>query len=126
MLYSIGSLVLNFVLNIACYYLFGLIGPAIATLISAIIYTWLVLHTSLKLIDARWRDIFNLKEIGWILLTIIALWFVCSVLCQALQIWGVHNYVAMILSMAVFGCSALAIHFKRISGVLKQINQFRI
>lgn len=126
MLYSIGSLVLNFVLNIAFFYMFGLIGPAIAALVTAILYAWLVLHKSMKLIDAKWTDIFNLKEMGWLLLTLGGLWLVCHFLHKGLTLLGLHPYLSMILSMAVFGCSALAIHFKPISGVLKKINTFRI
>ena len=126
MFYSLGCLALNFVLNILFYYLFGLIGPAIASLVSAVVYTWLILNKSTKLINAKWTDIFSLKEVGWLLLTLGGLWLGCSLLCKGLTAIGVHAYLSMILSMAVFGCSSLAIHFKEISGVLKKINTFRI
>lgn len=126
MFYSIGSLILNFGLNIAFYYLFGLIGPAIATLVTSIIYTWVILHKSLKIIDAGWTDIFDLKEMGWLLTTLGFLWLICVMLYKGMNRLGLHPYMAMILSMAVFGCSALVIHFKNISGVLKKINTFRI
>ncbi len=126
MLYSVGSLVLNFVLSVLLYYLFGLIGPAIAALISSLIYTFLVIRKSMKLIDAEFADIFDWKEICWLLLSIGGLWLVCSRMCRMLELLGVHTYIAMILSMAVFGCGALAIHFKKIREILKNINAFRL
>lgn len=126
MFYSVGSLALSFVLNVVFYYMFGLIGPAIASLVSAMVYTWLVVNKSTKLIQAKWTDIFDVKEMAWLLLTLGGLWLLCALLFKGLVLVGVHSYPAMILSMAVFGCSALAIHFKAISGVLKQINAFRI
>jgi len=126
MIYSVGSLVLTFVLDIVFYRVFGLVGPAVAALVSAVVYAWLVLRKSLKLLEAKWTDIFNIREIGWLLLTLGGLWLVCAFLNRMLVHLGLHPYLSMILCMAVFGCSALAIHFRKISGVLKSINKFRI
>ncbi len=126
MIYSIGSLILNFVLNIGCYYLFGLVGPAIATLISAVVYTWLVMRKSIQCINARWTEIFHVKEISLFGLSIGCLWLICYLICKGFFAIGLHPYIAMIISMALFGCGALAMHFKKISGVLKKINTFRI
>lgn len=126
MLYSFGSLILNLALSILLYHVLGLIGPAVAALISALVYTFLVIRKSMKLIDASFRDIFNWKEICWLLVTIGGLWLVCTGLSRVLEAVGIHSYIAMILSMAVFGCSALAIHFKKIREILKNINAFRI
>ena len=126
MLYSAGSLILNLVLSVLLYHLLGLMGPAIASLLSAFAYTWLVLRKSMKLMDAKFTDMFDLKEIGWLLLSIGILWAVCSFLYERLVSSGVHMYIAMIASMALFGCSALAIHFKKIAKILKEINTFRI
>ena len=124
--YSIVSLALNFGLSIVLYRLLGLIGPAVATLISSLVYTWLVLRKSLKLIDAQYSDILNRKEMCWLVFSLGALWAVCVLIYKGLGALGAHDYVAMILSMAVFGCSALALHFRAIWDVLKKINTFRI
>ncbi len=126
MLYSVLSLGMNLVLNISFYYLWGMIGPAIATLIVAVLYTWLILRDTTKIIQAKWTEIFNLKELAWFLATLVVAWLVTSVLNQVLLGYGAHRYLAMILSMAVFGCSILALHFKKIFGVLKKINSFKL
>ena len=126
MLYSLLSLGLNLVLNILFYYMFGLIGPAIATLITAVVYTYLILNKSIKIIDCKWKDIFNVKELSWLIFTLGALWAAMFYLSNFLVSVGLHRYLSMILCMAIFGFSALGIHFKKISAILKNINKFKM
>lgn len=126
MIYSLVALGLNLVLNIAFYYMFGLIGPAIATLVVAIIYTYLILDKSIKIIDTRWRDVFNIKEILWLVFTLVCLWGAMFGLNILLVKLGLHRYLSMILCMAIFGFSALGIHFKKIFAILKNINSFKV
>jgi O-antigen/teichoic acid export membrane protein len=126
MMYSLLALGLNLVLNIAFYYAFGLVGPAIATVISAVVYTYLILNKSIKIIDTRWRDVFNIKEISWLIFTLACLWGAMFGLNILLVNIGLHRYLSMILCMAIFGFSALGIHFKKISAILKNINSFRM
>lgn len=126
MIYSLFALGLNLVLNIAFYYMFGLIGPAIATLVVALIYTYLILGKSIKIIDTRWRDVFNAKEILWLVFTLACLWGAMFTLNILLVKIGLHRYLSMILCMSIFGFSALGIHFKKIVAILKNINSFRM
>ena len=69
---------------------------------------------------------FNIKEILWLVFTLAALWALTFLLNIRLVKLGIHEYIAMILSMAVFGFSALGIHFKKIAGILKKINSFKM
>ena len=126
MIYSLIALGLNLVLNVAFYYAFGLIGPAIATLVVAVIYTYLIMRKSIKIIDTRWRTVFNIKEIIWLIFTLACLWAAMFGLNILLVNIGLHRYLSMILCMAIFGFSALGIHFKKISAILKNINSFRM
>ncbi len=126
MLYSIISLALNLILNIAFYYLWGMIGPAIATLIVAVVYMLMILGDTTKTIQSKWSEVFDFKDLLWFTFTLIALWFAAFMLNKALAGLGLHQYVAMIISMAVFGLSMLGIHFKRIFGILKKINSFKL
>ncbi len=125
MIYSIVALGINFVLNIALYALFGLIGPAISTLVSALVYTLLIMNRTVKLLDTRWRDVFDLKDVAWFITSLALLWAAMFALNLLLVHLGLHAYVSMIVCMAIFGLSALAIHFKKIAAVLKTINSFR-
>jgi len=126
MLCSVLSLGLNLVLNISLYYIFGTIGPAVATLICAAVYTWLILHKSIRTLDTRWQDIFDVREIIYLVTTLILLWMGCYALNRILLSVPLHPFIAMTISMAVFGCATLALHFKKINGVLREINSFRM
>lgn len=126
MIYSIISLVLNFVLNIAFYHLWGMIGPAIATLVVALVYMLLILFDTTKTIKSSLKEIFDLKDLAIFTITLVLTWFGAFTLNKLLVGWGVHQYVSMIASMVVFGLVILAIHFKRIFGTLKKINSFKL
>ena len=126
MLYSIIALALNLVLNIGFYYLWGMIGPAIATLIVALVYMFLILRDTTKTIQARWTEVFDFKDLIVFTVSLALVWGVAFVINNMLVVWGVHKYVAMIASMALFGLTVLAIHFNRIFGILKKINSFKL
>ena len=126
MLYSIIALVLNLVLNVLFYYFWGMIGPAIATLVVAFVYMFLILSDTKHTINARWTEIFDFKDVLWFLFTLAAVWFVAFTLNRLLVNLGVHIYIAMILCMAIFGLSILALHRKKIFGILKKINSFKL
>lgn len=126
MAYSIISLILNLLLNIVLYKLLGLVGPAVSTLICAVVYVWLIINKTIKTIDAKWSNVFDLKEISLFGLSLLALWGICYSLNKVLiNFANIDEYVSMVLCMAVFGLLSLAMHFKRISAVLKNINKFR-
>lgn len=126
MLYSAISLGLNAVMSVALYNILGLIGPAVAEIISALVYTVLMLRKSMKLIDAKFCNVFDWKELLWLAASLVLMWGVCSLAFRGFVRFGLHPYFAMFVSMAVFGCSVLAIHFRKISKTLKEINAFKI
>lgn len=126
MTYSLVSLLLNGVLSIAFYHLWGLIGPAIAAVIVAFIYMMMILGDTVKIIEVKWTDVFDFKEMLWFVLTLVCAWAITFTLNGWLCTLGLHPYAAMIASMAVFGISILVIHFKKIFGVLKKINSFKL
>lgn len=65
---SLGSLALNFVLNYAFYFLFGFIGPAIASLTAQLLINLFQVFWSAKLIKIPFKDIFPWKSLLIILL----------------------------------------------------------
>ena len=126
MIYSVVSLALNLALNVAFYMMWGMIGPAIATLIVAVVYMLLILSDTTRTIQTKWKEIFDIKDLSIFTVSIIIAWFATFMLNKLLVGWGVHAYVSMIISMAVFGISIMAMHFKRIFGTLKKINSFKL
>jgi O-antigen/teichoic acid export membrane protein len=126
MLYSLLTLGLNLVLNILLYFLFGMIGPAIATLLVSLIYTWLVLNATIKIIDIKWRDVFNIKEISFLLISLVVLGIGARWINALCINAGWNHYLAMLFAIAIFGIVSLLIHAKKIFAVLKEINSFRM
>lgn len=124
--YSIFAMVLNLVLNIVFYHLWGMVGPAISTLISAAVYTFLILRSTIRVIGARWSDIFKFRELLPFVLALGVTWGLARLLNTWLCSLGLHVYLSMIVSMAIFGLTILIVFFKKIFGVLKKINSFKL
>ena len=59
---SIGTLVLNLVLNFICYYIFGFIGPAIATIISSFTMQLIQLIYTSRVTSIKFRHVFPWKN----------------------------------------------------------------
>ena len=114
------------VLNIVLYRIFGFIGPAIATLIVAVVYTWLILRKSIKLLDTKWTKVFNLKEVGVLVISLIVFWTLGVLINNTLIKLNVHKYLSMIISMGIYGLCLFVLHFKKVFGILKKINGFRL
>jgi len=64
--------------------------------------------------------------VTYLILTLVLLWCGAFALNHLLLYVSVNRFVAMFVSMAVFGVGALAIHFQKISATLREINSFRL
>ena len=64
---SIGSLILNSILNPLFYWIFGMIGPAVATFISILIIQQLQLIMTSRITAVPFKEIFPWKKTGYIL-----------------------------------------------------------
>ncbi len=126
MLYSLISLGANFVLNLVLYHFLGMIGPAIATLVVAVLYMFLILNDTRKTISAKWTEIFKFKEILWFVLTLSGSWAIAFMLNRLFVYMGMHIYISMIASMIIFALIVIALHFKNILRVFKKINAFEL
>lgn len=126
MAYSIVSLGLNLVLNVLFYQIWGIIGPAISTLITAIIYMFLILLDTTKIIGAKLPEVFDFKDLVVFTTSLVVMWAVTFRINRFLVGVGLHAYVSMIISMAIFGLTILGIHFKKIFRVLKKINSYKL
>ena len=126
MLYSLASLALNFILNIVFYYMWGPIGPAVATLITSLLYTWAILGKTIKVIDSKWKEIFNVKEILIFVISLVCIWIPSNMLYRLLNHLGMNHHLSMIIAMMIFCLISFAIHLKKIFSVLREINKFRL
>lgn len=123
---SIVSLIVNLWLNILFYYLWGMIGPAIATVMVSFAYMFFILNETKRTIKAKWTDIFDIKDLIWFSCSLIIVWIAAFFLNKLLIQANLHIYISMIMSMGLFGASILLLHFKRIFKVLKKINTFKL
>lgn len=65
---AIGTLVLNTVLNVVLYMLLGVIGPAIATVLSQVVMNILQLGLTSKVLNVSFKRVFPWKQAGLIIL----------------------------------------------------------
>lgn len=125
MRYSLSTSLLNLGLSVVLYYLCGIIGPAIATLISTAIYTFLILRSSIQTVEAKWTAVIDVKDLMFFGMTIVVTGgaFYCG--NQAMLRAGWNMYVSMILSAGGFCLVNLLLHARHISNVIRSINTLR-
>ncbi len=124
--YSAFSLIANLVFNIIFFNIWGNIGPAIATLIVTTGYTIAILRRSAEILNAKWMDIIDLKDI---LSFVLGLAFVATVfyfINGKLIFNKLNQYIAMIFAMGGFSGTILLVFRKRISYILKSLNSLKL
>lgn len=126
MVYSIISLLMNTVLNIVMFYTIGIIGPAVATLICAVIYMVLVLRKSIQVLDARWRDVFDYSDLVRFISILVVVGVAFNFANEVMIRSGFQRYIAMLITMGGFAGVNLFLNMKQLKAVLKEINQLKI
>ncbi len=124
-LYSSSALILNAVLNILLYFALGIVGPAVATLLVTGGYTLAVLHSSLKMIQAKWKNIFHLKKMSIFLMQLFAFGgaFRCLNLFMAKN--HVNSFLIMFVCAGAFCLIMLLLNKFDIIASFKEINNCR-
>ena len=121
MVLSLGALVTNAVLNIVLFWLLGVIGPAIATLITSMLLGLIMMCTSAKELHGTLTDFFDLKYLLPFMTAAAGLaavlWFAQKLLAPHLPYWIVLAVIAGIYA-AVMGILCM----KRFVRAIKQVN----
>ena len=105
---SIGSLILNVILNPLCYWMFGMIGPAIATFIAIFLIMLLQLGMTIKVASVRFRNLFPWKRLFTV---------VCVNFSLSLCFWGIKivcpldKHIGSLLEAVVCGILWMIIYF---------------
>lgn len=126
MIYSVISLIINLALNIVLYYIFGMIGPAVSTLIVSILYMLLILRDTIRTINSKWSEVFNFRDLIIFVVSLITIWFISFSINKILLAIGIHIYLSMFISIFVFLLFIGIINYKKILFVLKKINSFKL
>lgn len=117
---SIGSLVLNAILNFALFHRLGVIGPALATVLSCLAMQMLQLVFSSRITGVSFRKIFPWKDIG--ILTVINCWF--AVLFGMIHTYLLPGIWTAVVLAAVWGCAYLFVIRTKIALWWQRINRF--
>lgn len=126
MVYSLLSLLINVALNIVLYKWIGMIGPAVATLITAFVYVLLVLNKTKQILGAKWLELFDIKDTIRFLILLLATGLIVYFVNKLLLEFGVPRFVDMFLSMALFCITNLFLNLKQIKEILSNINQLKL
>lgn len=125
MVCSIVSLLVNAVLNVVAYNIFGLVGPAITTLLVNIGLTIAYLLFSARELNTRLVNLFNTKEIIIILAETLIIGFGGVLLRDCLSGLISARIVVLIITYCTIIISFMAINYKRIIECLKTINTLK-
>lgn len=125
MRYSLFSLIANMILTPVLYNVLGFIGPAVATVAISFIYMLLIVNRSVKILDARWLDIFDIKDLALLSVQLAATGAAFAVIHQMLLGYGINQYVSMIVVMGAFALLNLVLMKNRIKIVLSTINSLK-
>lgn len=122
---SLIALGANLVLNIAAFHLFGIIGPAITTLVVTFgLMVTLVTISAREIHTTIWR-LFNWKEVGLIVLELCAVGAGSYGLKLLLYRWISSFVLVLILTYGFFLAVMLLLNYKRIFRCLKEINALK-
>ena len=117
---AITALIINVVLNPVLFWIFGMIGPALATLFSVLVVTILQLHMTSKESSIRMGEIMPWKDIG--VLTVINVVF-SIVFYFAKQLLNVDLFLGSILESILLGIVWTILYFLFIGRYL--LNRWR-
>lgn len=123
--YSGSALILNLILNIFFYNKFGMIGPAVSTVLITFILSCIMMIRSAKLLECKTAKLVNLKQLLFIILECV----VCS-LIAVLARNRFFNGLPLLFSFAftylIYVIPLLALNGKKILTLLKEINALKM
>lgn len=122
---SVVTLALNSILNIAGYKIFGLIGPAMVTLILTVLMSLALLHFGAKEIKTNIIDLFDLKEITLVGVEIVCMGYVVHIIAQFLSSHAVPSFFALVISYGLYLVVLFGINYKRVVGCFRKLNTFK-
>lgn len=123
MILAMGSVLLNIVLNILLFQFFGILGPALATLVVTLGTGFCMLHLSAKELDAKTSDFFDVKYLIRFLLEnagAIAAFFLLQNVFVNL---GIHYFLILFLVGTLYVAIMTLIHGKRMISNLRKVNE---
>ena len=120
--YSGAALVLNAVLNIVLFKMFGMPGPAIATVIVTILLSCIITFRSSQLLNVKVLTLLNIKQM--ILITCeYLIWGILTFNAKILLADKIPTLLTFIITYGIYAVPLLVINRKKIVSLLKDINK---
>ncbi len=124
---SIASMVFNLVGNVAAYYAFGFIGPAISTLAVIIVISAFQLYFTKKELDTTFTQIFPWKSMGKNLVQTVVFGAVFW-LIKNMILGDFTGNISIIISVGLgglWGVIFVLLNFKKLLSNWKQLNSYK-
>ena len=123
MLTGVGSLVFNASANVLFYNLFGITGPAIATLLTNILLGIMMFFMNSRVLETKVKAFFSLKHLLVFFCESVVLTTVFAVLSSKLENCELHYFIIILISAGAFVCIMAVLNGKRFLNSLKQVNK---
>lgn len=120
---SMGSLIGNVLLNLLLYYVFGVTGFAIATLLVSLIQGLVILGLSAREVESTLGKMFNFRFLLRFVVQILAGAAIALLLRKVLLHWQIYYFFIMATVFALFAGAMLCLNWKRLRQNFRIINQ---
>lgn len=125
MLYSIGMLAANFVLNVLFYKIWGLIGPAIATFAVTFAMNFLMLLQGSKIIHTKLYKLIDFKDMAKLALEIAGAGAIAFGIKYLLDGKDFGYKTVFIVSYGVYAIILFALNIKKVLRLLNNMNRIK-
>ena len=125
MLCSISALGANFILNVILFKLFGILGPAIATLLITFALVMLLLIIGSYEIKTTLFDLFNWKEMLVVAVELVVVGGVCFFIKHMLYSFISSSALILIVTYCIYIIVMLLLNRKRILDCFRTINKMK-
>lgn len=123
--YSGIALILNLILNIVFYKFFGLIGPAISTVLITFALSSVMLIRDAKFLNCKTSDLINFKQFLLIILECVATSMLASFVGNRF-FENLPVVFSFVLTYLIYIIPLLLLNWKKVLKLLKEINAFKI
>ncbi len=123
--YSGAALALNTGLNIVFFKIWGMIGPAIATVVVTLALSCVIMIRSAQLLNTHVSYLLNIKQMIYIFVECV----LCSVIPLMIQYFlkdRINTLIMFIICYLLFAVPLLLINYKKILRLLKVINNSKL
>ena len=122
---SLAMLVVNAGLNILLYDLIGFAGPAVATVLTTLMVTLVLLYESARIMESSIGEIIDWILLRKVLCGILAMGTICMGLRRCMEGWGIHFFWILLTVGVLFCGSMLLFNRKEIRSTFHILNTER-